>query len=665
MKNNFFLSFLLCTTITIQAQTQPETYLWPIEGEKTGTNMLYVPQSYIDREHNFDNLFIGAPEGTVVLSPVDGTITFISLGYNSNLTNATSWRMDGNFDESLQKVRVDFDRTKDPKYLHGNLSIRSKDGKVIHINGLSGNQHFKTGQAVKQGEPIGKVAYSYYKIKEPSIRISISRNSKSSDPMLPFGIKSTFKAPAEIKPVVTLTKAQAKDDFMLYINTLKEAYPGLYNVVTKNELEEYISHTLALIDSNKDDLKFNQLEDIINKTIAKIHDSHIYSKGVPWNRERTPAPTTIPSITFGFIQDTLVCRNATTQYEELIGRPIKSVNGWDADSIKKTIKSKVSVYDAKVQSYVDYYLAFASSYGFIDFGSDLTVEFADGETKNLKGVIDKNPKFQYNTHAFNMINRHRDGYTTKMIDESTAYLGLSTFALNQIPVENIGAFIDSISNKNIPNLIIDVRNNGGGYEEVIYQLYAFIAGEPFTIDSYSKVNKQGGYKCFGHSLNRLEEDSLFAHYAKEPGKEGYYLRPKNGTSIKANPAINYKGKVYILTNEQSASAATAFPALLIRNHRGVVVGRETRTAYHFMNAMKFADIQLPNSMITITIPLAQEVFDSVVNERVPYGRGVLPDYPCPITIKELSYEHGDAILNYTINELIKNNLYLKGNNPFK
>ena len=45
--------------------------------------------------------------------------------------------------------------------------------------------------------------------------------------------------------------------------------------------------------------------------------------------------------------------------------------------------------------------------------------------------------------------------------------------------------------------------------------------------------------------------------------------------------------------------------------------------------------------------MIKDVFDTVVNERFPYGRGVLPDYPVNFTPEELSYAHGDSILNYT------------------
>jgi C-terminal processing protease CtpA/Prc len=62
----------------------------------------------------------------------------------------------------------------------------------------------------------------------------------------------------------------------------------------------------------------------------------------------------------------------------------------------------------------------------------------------------------------------------------------------------------------------------------------------------------------------------------EKGSEGFYQRSENGNVVRADSLVNYKGRIYMLTNENSVSAATIFPAVVARNHRGVTVGRETR-----------------------------------------------------------------------------------------
>ena len=76
-----------------------------------------------------------------------------------------------------------------------------------------------------------------------------------------------------------------------------------------------------------------------------------------------------------------------------------------------------------------------------------------------------------------------------------------------------------------------------------------------------------------------------------------------------------------------------------------------------MKAENFKQYLLPNSDIAIQIPTIKVVFDTVVNERFPYGRGVLPDYPVNFTPEELSFAHGDSILNYTL-QLIRDGKYI-------
>lgn len=64
----------------------------------------------------------------------------------------------------------------------------------------------------------------------------------------------------------------------------------------------------------------------------------------------------------------------------------------------------------------------------------------------------------------------------------------------------------------------------------------------------------------------------------------------DSTIIVPDSTVNYKGRVYVLCDDRSCSAATLFPAMTLRSHRGVIVGRDTASAYHFLNALKFAQI---------------------------------------------------------------------------
>jgi hypothetical protein len=223
-------------------------------------------------------------------------------------------------------------------------------------------------------------------------------------------------------------------------------------------------------------------------------------------------------------------------------------------------------------------------------------------------------------------------------------------------VEQIGAFLKDCKAE---NLIVDVRNNYGGENKVLIKLLSFFADAPLDKQDggYSKVKGTGHFASMKYSINYSPEEDIFFGYRKK--KDGCYYKTDSLETcavVLPDPDIHYRGKVYVLTNGHSLSAAMLFPAVLVRNRRAVSVGRETGSGYHCMTAFKFAKICLPNSLQTVEIPLVQLNFDKTVSERFPAGRGLLPDYPVALTHSELVGD-GDAILDWALS-LIADGKYL-------
>ena len=110
MKSNLRKSGALLLTLLLTGTVQAQNLLWPIAGKKAGEDILSQPQTYIDKELNFDDLVIGAEPGAVVLCPVDGVITSVGTDYMSSLSYMTG----NNFDprrtmaENIWAVREKF-----------------------------------------------------------------------------------------------------------------------------------------------------------------------------------------------------------------------------------------------------------------------------------------------------------------------------------------------------------------------------------------------------------------------------------------------------------------------------------------------------------------------------------------------------------------------------
>lgn len=661
MKKTILL--LLFAIICFADKVGAQEYIWPIKDAKAGENILYKPQDYIGDEHNFSDLFIEAPLGSVVVAPVDGVVINVGIGYLQTLRSSCGWWLNEElkaFDDNLEFIREENKNSSEFNltYITGDISIHT-GRNIIYIKGLTGSE-VRVGQKIKKGTPIGRVGYAYHKIPKPAIRISVAKNSMPADPMTPFGLKSTYIPPKEAKVVKRLPKEEVKEDFMIYINSLKELFVGLYDVITPQELEQYVDATLKKIDSYDKYLEFNEFYDIYKSALRRINDSHIANHGFGWKRKPFTQKYE-PVIHMGVINDTLMCTLASNGYEKYVKQPIVSANGLDADSIKNILNDTYD-YDANVQGYSEEYGGLGLNYTEFFRKTDtfgkfpLDVEFASGERLKVDGIELKDDNYKILLSDNLNYYRYRNYlFDYKELNDSTAYLDLRTFGLNGFDLEKIAKLIDSASNKK--NFILDIRNNPGGNKESVNKMFSYFIQKPLNVSGYEQVNSRGEYKSFKHSLNYTEETVLFPEYKKIEGKDGFY-KESEYQNIEPDIATNYKNKLYVLTNENTVSAGVLFAAMVVKSNQGVIVGREARGAYHTMNAEKFAQIRLPNSTFVVRVPLIKFVFDDVVSERTPYGRGIIPDYYVPFTHDEMTMKNGDIILNYTL-DLIAEDKYIE------
>ena len=630
-----------------------ENYLWPVEGEKAGESILYTPQSYIGKELNANNLIVATPLNTNILAPVDGTIVWFNYLLQSAMNYSTSYhRTPTDYpQDSLYFVESG---EKDVQFINLEVGIETADKSTVYISGLRPSTLFKTGQKVQRGEVIGRGGYFYKKINEPCICISISKNKMVADPMTPFGLKTTFQEP-NLERKTGFTKEEATVDYNIFVNALKEGFPGLYDYVSEAEFEQF---TASIRESFGEMVNAFELEKALRTTISVLRDGH--------TALMNPAPNDNPkfsTIDFGIQGDSMVVTRAGLADTKYYGKRILTVDGIPCDSMKALVQPYLNFFDGFVESYPDFENLCQIGLWYCFFiqpetsNYDLLVEFADGETKIFKGgsyktknCFPRRPSWQnwYFTNQQEPIN-------FRMISDTTAYLGIRDFDLNQVEVDQIKEYVAQMVSDSVTNLIIDLRNNGGGNEEMMAEIYSFIAQKPFRQEICRKVNKRGNFDFFRYSSNHIEGREMFSDYTPAPDDDGFIL-DLSDEWMQPDSVVNYKGKVYLLANERSFSAAATFAGWVKSQNRGAIVGRETGSTYHQMKAVKFEDLILPNSKYIIHFPLVQTVMDTIVNERFPYGRGVLPDYEVKLVLDELSNPN-DSVFNYT-QQLIRDGRYI-------
>ncbi|MCQ2314694.1 MAG: S41 family peptidase [Bacteroidales bacterium] len=659
-----FLSFcvILCSGLSY---AQDNDWNWPIKSKSLDRNILYIPNDYIDNELNDDALFITGEEGDEIIAPVSGTISFLSYCYSPSLKNGVCFRqiVTNDWDKDIQSILYDYtDENYDAKYISIMLCLHLEDNSDLILTGIRSTHQLKTGQKIEKGEYLGRLGYVYYKIAEPTLRIEVTYNGKAIDPVAPFGLKSTFKT-TETNYPATLSRDEALDDINVFVKMLEECYPGLFDYCDENTWNLTIKNAVKKIDDN---ITF---EDFYKKVLTNLvdfqKDNHLAIKTALPNGNNNNNDFQLPPVVYGFIDDTLRIVRTSNGYDHLLKTEVKFVNNISADSLKKKILRQ-SKSDGLTESSKQ--LNLASMVWYYDNANEFTLNFADGTTEYFtvkkigtqKKKCCKNGYTYYNQNWQYFILHNSQRLSLKNIDANTAYIGLYTFYLTETEMDDIKIFIKELQNKNIGNLIIDLRNNNGGEADVCGRLFSYFSNGPFLLSEYDFVKKTKGFQTIVHCTN-LDSDNFDlnrdGHFV--PWNDGF--RNTNFDTLFPDSTVHFPGKIYVLANESTLSAATLFSRLIQHYKRGVIVGRETGNVFSQMNATKFANLILPNSKIEIVVPLIKTVFDSKVPDSIN-GRGVMPDYPIKLSLQELSAtEELDTVINYTLS-LIQRNKYIIENN---
>lgn len=672
----FFAELLMSVSISLAAE---EVWLWPIEGQKAGEGILYRPQDNIEKEFNFGSLFIGAPEGIRVLCPADAVVTSYNYTYNMSLTNSTTWGGSDQGYDALVAEQKDYFRSKgwDIRYLMLSIGLKIGD-KTLWINGLrplGGGGSIPTGTRLKQGDVLGTVGYAYHAISQPHIDLSVSTRSVTDDPMMPFGLRSTFRKPKPRPTKFHLTHEEATADYRQLASSVKEIYPSLDDLMSEAAYDAFVKEQLARIPA--DGIALKDFAALIKDYNAVIHDSHLnINCRVPADPKEQGRGLRygLPSLFFGHVvnSDSLgtmecVVLMADSAHAAYVGRRIARIDGKPAADLVSITRRNSTNYDARVHSVGDY---FACYWNAIDYGLELGLqpegrtivyEFEDGERMELPMVPSYSNKI-YPTEKWarnQYINRRKRGpFEVRMENDSVMYIGISTFSLSQLDCDSVVDAIHQAERDSVPFLIFDVRNNYGGdagvQARITRALLGRIADRPHT--SYQKVNAA---LFQSPTMNLIPGDTIFAVFTPVDGRKGLYLmqEEEDNATISSIDSLGYNGRLYVLIDSRSASASTFLAGAVKRNDRGYIVGRETMSAYHTETCIKFANISLPNSQFTATIPMVRVVIDETVTDRLPALRGVIPDCDIPMSEAEFHYD-GDYILDRTL-QLIAEGTYLE------
>ncbi len=251
----------------------------------------------------------------------------------------------------------------------------------------------------------------------------------------------------------------------------------------------------------------------------------------------------------------------------------------------------------------------------VDIGEKIAVKKLTKEEKKAKKIAAKQ-KRKYNSKRGYIASTDEYTRTFSLIgaDSLTAYMKIRNFS-NGNPDDFYEETFNTIDSLGITNMILDLRNNGGGSLAEINDLYSYFTDSPYTLVRPSEVNTRTPFFPFLinntnpgviQGLAVLFSPVILTHNLLKTKKvdDTIYYRFKASKEHKPKPN-NYKGNLYVLINGNSFSASSILSAQLKGTNRATFVGQETGGAYNGTVAGLFKGYRLHNSKILMRIGMMQ------------------------------------------------------------
>jgi len=342
-----------------------------------------------------------------------------------------------------------------------------------------------------------------------------------------------------------------------------------------------------------------------------------------------------------------------------LGTEILSVNGIKAKDIIRQLKnfyhtdgfSEVAKNNAIDEDFVyDFFLAYGGS-------PDFTLTYYNDSTKTTDTKIYYGEKLNdaYGASTAFFYYPTDVDYDLEMNDS----LQLATLTIRTFTYESengMNAYKNFLQNSfrlikqsRIKNLVIDIRNNSGGYYDAAYTLLSYLVNKTLPqFDSSMQRFKQLTYTRYIDEADTGKitgEDTAWYKYTKI-NNHLYKLHDDEISKWKPRPDI-FTGRIFVVVNGHVLSAASLFTSVLKDKTNALVIGEETGGSGDIHNSSTISFV-LPNSKIKVDVPLRS--FYQPVHKKHP-GRGVIPDKIIPFTVEDLK-ENRDRPMAYILDSIL-------------
>ena len=403
----------------------------------------------------------------------------------------------------------------------------------------------------------------------------------------------------------TNTIEEQVEDFNIFKTTLLECHSGVYDYNDSNSLYSNLKQLEIKIKSSSLTL-IEQLYSYKNfiTTISRIHTFANHKK---LTQKKLKATYNLPfKICYNNELLTILDNYSTKEIELDKNDQLLKINNESIKNITDKLKKLIPT-DGNSNGYKNEKLKSQFLYYYFLYNQKddfLTIEYTHkGDTliSKIKTVNQFKSKKEKREKGINFIVNKNKNYA-----KLTPPYPLPN---NKAYKKELTEIFRELNNDSVRNLILDLRNNGGGATQEYLSGFFIDTAIEYYRGYYHQLNQATYKKYFINKINPQFLISNFAgrYYSNIPS----YVEPKK----------KYNGKLYVLINGNTASAASNLASILKEWSDAIIVGEETGGGYKKYNTGG-AILRLPNSKIRIKITTVKGI-NNTLNEYP--ANSVTPD----------------------------------------
>lgn len=449
------------------------------------------------------------------------------------------------------------------------------------------------------------------------------------------------------------TAQQLQEDFEILRRTLEEAHPGLYQYTAKDAMDSLFDQAFAALDHDMTEIEFFRL---VSPLIANIRCGHtIAGPSVDYVNTLNESHTLFP-FSLRFIGGNAYVDEVFSPGSEITpGAQVLSINDTSMVDVIESLLPHVPR-DANIETGQYYELGskFFLYYAyFIEQPQSFAIRHRNPvqgeETTTVVQGVSLAHIVPDNDGSIERLHYHRSQshppLQFELLEEDAiAILSIGTFTAPDQLTDLLASSFDTLDQMAVQDLIIDLRGNQGGMEDLVTLLYAYLADT--TFEYYDRLEVASDQPLtYREYTNRFKY--LGPIVANDAGE--FLISHRSGLDGPQEPKGNsFDGNVYLLIDGGSFSAAAEFSSIVHFNKRGVFIGEETGGAYYGNSSGPWFTLTLPNTGTRVVVPRVKYVM--AVSDH-PLDRGVIPDYEIVPSILDI-IKGVDTQMEFTL-DLIK------------